>query len=99
MKATSQPVKRKQNYAFTLVGLFVVVSFVGLLAGLITLMVPRAIETAKKVKAKGDMLAIVAAIKAYKWSMVFTLDHRPSGLLTPSHRKIGGGGLALGVVV
>jgi prepilin-type N-terminal cleavage/methylation domain-containing protein len=61
----------QKGRAFTLVELLVVISIVGLLAGLISVMVPRSIETAKKVKAKGDMVAIVAAIKAYKMEYGF----------------------------
>ena len=51
---------------FTLVELLVVVSIIGLLAGLSAAVVPKAIEAGKKAKAKGDMTAILAAVKAYK---------------------------------
>ena len=42
------------------------ISIVGLLAGLVTVAVPRAMEAGKKAKAKGELTAIVAAVKAYK---------------------------------
>ena len=51
---------------FSLVELLVVVSIIGLLAGLASVAVPKAIESGKKSKAKGDLTAIVAAVKAYK---------------------------------
>ena len=51
---------------FTLVELLVVISIVGLLAGLVTVGVPRAMEAGKKAKVKGELTAIVAAVKAYK---------------------------------
>ena len=51
---------------FTLVETLVVISIVGLLAGLVTVAVPRAMEAGKKAKAKGELTAIVAAVKAYK---------------------------------
>ncbi|NBS55246.1 prepilin-type N-terminal cleavage/methylation domain-containing protein [bacterium] len=56
----------KNSNAFTLTELLVVISIIGLLAGLITTGVPRAMDSAKKAKAKGDLTAIVAAVKAYK---------------------------------
>ena len=43
-----------------------VISIVGLLAGFSALVIPRAMEAGKKAKAKGDLLAIVSAVKAYK---------------------------------
>ena len=52
--------------SFTLVETLVVISIVGLLAGLVTVGVPRAMEAGKKAKVKGELTAIVAAVKAYK---------------------------------
>ena len=57
---------RSGQAGFTLVELLVVISIVGLLAGLVTVAVPRAMEAGKKAKAKGELTAIVAAVKAYK---------------------------------
>jgi prepilin-type N-terminal cleavage/methylation domain-containing protein len=51
---------------FTLVELLVVVTIIGLLVGLISVAVPKAIESGMKAKAKGELTAIVAAAKAYK---------------------------------
>jgi prepilin-type N-terminal cleavage/methylation domain-containing protein len=59
-------VTRSRQTGFTLVELLVVISIVGLLAGLMTVAVPRAMESGKKAKAKGELTAIVAAVKAYK---------------------------------
>jgi type II secretory pathway pseudopilin PulG len=44
----------------------VVISIVGLLAGLMTVAIPKAMEGGKKAKVKGELTAIVAAVKAYK---------------------------------
>ena len=52
--------------AFTLVELLVVVSVIGLLAGLISAVIPRAMSGARKAKAKSETLAIISAIKAYE---------------------------------
>jgi prepilin-type N-terminal cleavage/methylation domain-containing protein len=52
--------------AFTLVELLVVVTIIGLLVGLISVAVPKALESGMKAKAKGELTAIVAAVKAYK---------------------------------
>jgi len=49
-----------------LVELLVVISIIGMLAGLMSVAIPRAIESGKKAKAKGELTAIVAAVKAYK---------------------------------
>ncbi|MCX6947904.1 MAG: prepilin-type N-terminal cleavage/methylation domain-containing protein [Verrucomicrobia bacterium] len=57
---------RRGQVGFTLVELLVVISIVGLLAGLVTVAVPRAMEAGKKAKVKGELTAIVAAVKAYK---------------------------------
>ena len=51
---------------FTLVELLVVISIVGLLAGLMSVAIPKAMEAGKKAKVKGELTAIVAAVKAYK---------------------------------
>lgn len=51
---------------FSLVELLVVISIIGLLAGLASVGIPKAMEAAKKAKAKADLTAIVAAVKAYK---------------------------------
>jgi type II secretory pathway pseudopilin PulG len=48
------------------VELLVVVGLIGLLVGLISVAVPKAIESGMKAKAKGELTAIVAAVKAYK---------------------------------
>jgi prepilin-type N-terminal cleavage/methylation domain-containing protein len=52
--------------AFSLTELLVVISIIGLLAGLSTLGITRAMEAGRKAKAKGDLMAIVSAVKAYK---------------------------------
>ena len=54
------------SLAFTLTELLVVISIVGLLAGLISAGVPKAIEAGKKSKARGELTAIVTAVKAYR---------------------------------
>jgi prepilin-type N-terminal cleavage/methylation domain-containing protein len=64
---------------FSLVELLVVISIIGLLAGLSSVAVSRAMESGKKAKAKGDLTAIVAAVKAYKqeygqWPTVEGID-------------------------
>jgi prepilin-type N-terminal cleavage/methylation domain-containing protein len=59
-------VTRSSQTGFTLVELLVVISIVGMLAGLMSVAVPRAMESGKKAKAKGELTAIVAAVKAYK---------------------------------
>jgi prepilin-type N-terminal cleavage/methylation domain-containing protein len=51
---------------FTLVELLVVITIIGLLVGLVSVAVPKAIESGMKAKAKGELTAIVAAVKAYK---------------------------------
>jgi prepilin-type N-terminal cleavage/methylation domain-containing protein len=57
---------RHQPDSFSLVELLVVISIIGLLAGLSSVAVSKALEAGKKAKAKGDLTAIVAAVKAYK---------------------------------
>lgn len=42
------------------------ISIVGMLAGLMTVAIPRAMEAGKKAKVKGELTAIVAGVKAYK---------------------------------
>jgi len=59
-------VTRSRQTGFTLVELLVVISIVGLLAGVMTVAIPKAMESGKKAKAKGELNAIVAAVKAYK---------------------------------
>ena len=51
---------------FTLTELLVVVAVIGLLAGLVTVGVPRARESAEKAKAKTELTSLVAAVKAYR---------------------------------
>ena len=46
--------------------LLVVVTIIGLLVGLISVAVPKAIESGMKAKTKGELTSIVAAVKAYK---------------------------------
>jgi prepilin-type N-terminal cleavage/methylation domain-containing protein len=58
-------VTRSRQTGFTLVELLVVISIVGMLAGLMSVAIPRAMEGGKKAKAKGELNAIVAAVKAY----------------------------------
>lgn len=55
-----------RSTGFSLVELLVVVSIIGLLVGLSATVIPRALEAGDKAKAKGDLMAIVAAVKAYK---------------------------------
>jgi prepilin-type N-terminal cleavage/methylation domain-containing protein len=64
-KILKKNVKRSSQPGFTLVELLVVISIVGMLAGLMSVAIPRAMEGGKKAKAKGELNAIVAAVKAY----------------------------------
>ena len=50
---------RSGQAGFTLVELLVVISIVGLLAGLVTVAVPRAMEAGKKAKAKGELTRLL----------------------------------------
>ena len=59
-------ITRSSQTGFTLVELLVVVTIIGLLVGLISVAVPKAIESGMKAKAKGELTSIVAAVKAYK---------------------------------
>ena len=57
---------RRADRGFSLVELLVVISIIGLLAGLSSVAISRAMESGKKAKAKGDAAALVSAVKAYK---------------------------------
>jgi prepilin-type N-terminal cleavage/methylation domain-containing protein len=61
-----KPVPGYCSRGFTLTELLVVISIIGLLAGLSAVGIPRAIEAGKKAKAKAELLAVVSALKAYK---------------------------------
>jgi len=65
-KKFKKNVARPIQAGFTLVELLVVISIIGLLAGLMSVAIPKAMEGGKKAKAKGELNAIVAAVKAYK---------------------------------
>jgi prepilin-type N-terminal cleavage/methylation domain-containing protein len=65
-KIFKENVARSSQTGFTLVELLVVVTIIGLLVGLISVAVPKAIESGMKAKAKGELTSIVAAVKAYK---------------------------------
>ena len=58
--------QKKAAKAFSLVELLVVISIIGLLAGLSSVAIPKALEAGKKARAKGDLMAIVSAVKAYR---------------------------------
>ena len=51
---------------FTLTELLVVISIIGLLAGLSAVGIPRAMEAGKKAKVKTELTSLVAAVKAYR---------------------------------
>ena len=64
---------------FSLVELLVVISIIGLLAGLSSVAVSKAMESGRKAKAKGELQAIISAVKAYKqeygqWPTVEGID-------------------------
>ena len=65
-KIFTKNVTRSSQTGFTLVELLVVISIIGLLAGLMSVAIPKAMEGGKKAKAKGELNSIVAAVKAYK---------------------------------
>ena len=54
------------NTGFSLIELLVVISIIGLLTGLVSVAVPRAIRMAKVAKTRAEMTAILSAIKAYQ---------------------------------
>jgi len=55
-----------QSSAFTLTELLVVISIIGLLAGLSAVAIPRAMEAGKKAKVKTELTSLVASVKAYR---------------------------------
>ena len=57
---------RSGQAGFTLVELLVVISIIGMLAGLMSVAIPKAMEAGSKAKAKGELTAVIAALKAYK---------------------------------
>ena len=57
---------RRGQAGFTLVELLVVISIIGLLAGIMVPTISKAMEAGKKAKAKGELTAVIAALKAYK---------------------------------
>jgi prepilin-type N-terminal cleavage/methylation domain-containing protein len=58
--------KFAEGGGFSLVELLVVISIIGLLAGLTSVAVSRAMDSGKNAKAKSEAMAIVSAVKAYK---------------------------------
>lgn len=65
-KIQAQRRKIKYGGAFTLVEILVVVSIVGILAGLALPAIQGAMNSAKKGKAKAEMQSIITAVKAYQ---------------------------------
>jgi prepilin-type N-terminal cleavage/methylation domain-containing protein len=61
-----RPACLRYSQAFSLTEILVVVAIISLLAGLSTVGIVKAIESGEKAKAKGDMMAVVAALKAYR---------------------------------
>jgi prepilin-type N-terminal cleavage/methylation domain-containing protein len=57
---------RRADRGFSLVELLVVISIIGLLVGLSSVVISRAMESGKKAKAKGEASGLVSAVKAYK---------------------------------
>lgn len=57
---------RLATSGFSLTELLVVVAVIGLLAGLSTVAIPRAMEAGKKAKVKTELTSLVAAVKAYR---------------------------------
>jgi len=57
---------RRADRGFSLVELLVVISIIGLLAGLSSVAISRAMESGKRAKAKGEASSLVSALKAYK---------------------------------
>jgi prepilin-type N-terminal cleavage/methylation domain-containing protein len=57
---------RSGQPSFTLVEMLVVISIVGMLAGLMSVGIPKAREAGQKAKAKGELMAVIAALKAYR---------------------------------
>jgi type II secretory pathway pseudopilin PulG len=62
------------------VELLVVISIIGMLAGLMSVAIPKAMEAGKKAKVKGELTAIVAAVKAYKQEYGRWPVNVPSGI-------------------
>ena len=57
--------RRSGQASFTLVELLVVISIIGMLAGIMVPTITKAMEAGKKAKVKGELTALVAACKAY----------------------------------